>query len=98
MSVERDKFLTKAMGECWHDYSYPNNCVKCNKQIQDLYFIDFSTWSGFGKLWEWAQKQEWWKPFVYKVNSIDDVYHISNSIIDPDRFADTIYSYLKEKS
>lgn len=21
---------------------------------------DFFTWQGFGKLWEWATKQEWW--------------------------------------
>ena len=39
---ERDKFLTEAMGECWHDWmedldEYTDyTCTKCNKQEFNL--------------------------------------------------------------
>lgn len=55
--------------------------------------IDFSTWEGFGKLWEWAKKQEWWhKEFLYKQ------YMGDLKLIHPDRFADAVYTFLTENS
>lgn len=66
MSIERDKFLTEAMGECWHDSftrheeTFDNRyvsytCDKCG--IESSYapsfpHIEFNEWWGFGKLWE----------------------------------------------
>lgn len=64
---------------------------------------DFSTWQSFGKLWEWAQEQEWWVTFT------DDYYgprrpdrNVSlffdvNYIIHPNNFANAVYDYLKSK-
>jgi hypothetical protein len=92
---ERNKYITEAMGECWHtrlddrglyafaccaDYDKPNT--------------NFSTWEGFGKLWEWSQKQEWIGSFcsVYKL----DRGHLGVFEI-PDCFADAVYEYLKER-
>lgn len=55
MNIERDKFLTEAMGECWHDKAITNGilseCSKCKVLHSYLYTnADFSTWKGFGKL------------------------------------------------
>ena len=79
---ERDKFLTESMGECWHEFS--NN---------------FSTWEGFGKLWEWAVKQEWFSDFLKHAEKIMKM-PITGWIeyfVQPDRFADALYKFLKEK-
>lgn len=106
---ERDKFLTEAIGECWHHegetvadakhYVDFYICSKCHKTWK--YRVDFSTWKGLGKLWPWAQKQEWWKTFIYEGYT-----HPSKNVgsevqmtifIDPDRFANAVYEFLKEE-
>jgi len=109
---DRDKFLTEAMGECWHgisDYSEKEQ--------------NYSTWQGFGKIWEWAKVQEWWGDFIYYKQSMftvskgeilggtasNPVYeHVINvdskflakiiDLINPDTFADALYEFLKERS
>lgn len=97
---ERDKFLTEAMGECWHDmiynelgdrYSKLYMCMKCTHQDNSITLDnDFSTWEGFGLLWEWSQKQEWKANFSYRVG-------FREYLVNPDRFADAMYAYLKER-
>ena len=52
---ERDKFLTEAVGECWHEWSDigdtpPRFCKVCEKFEPHTYSWDFSSWDGFGKL------------------------------------------------
>jgi hypothetical protein len=118
MNEERDKFLTKLIGNCWHEFinGQSSHCKYCNRIIRMIdfkcyeNFIDnnFSTWKGFGNLWEFCcgyeyeieQKigQDWWmdflkqhQPFGYfmDLNFMDLIY--------PDRFADSIYKYLKER-
>ena len=49
---------------------------------------DFSTWEGFGKLWEWAIEQEWWYEFW-----IEQEWSKPNL----KNFANAIYKFLKEK-
>lgn len=106
----RDKYLTEATGECWHELSHekPGPCgslkvCKCGKEnyMFPCDNICFSTWQGFGKLWEWAQKQEWFRDFGAHVYC-----HVPTGkqppwaltameyFIDPDRFADAVYCYL----
>lgn len=77
---ERDKYLTEAIGECWHEHDFgtcPSKCPKCgitNRHVdmgEDFHDIiyqgaNFSTPDGFFKLWEWVQKQnEWANEFIY---------------------------------
>ena len=55
MNTKRDKFLTEAMGECWHDYvktcgCCPATCAKCGADEGYTENNDFSTWHDFGKL------------------------------------------------
>jgi hypothetical protein len=102
---ERDKYLTEAMGEeCWHEWVYCGEskaiCTQCNTD----YTIskdrnDFSTWEGFGKLWEFCKKQEWYYNFLKTVCPYKTDYPsvIHEDYIHPDRFADAVYEFLKER-
>ena len=117
MTTDRDKFLTEAMGLCWHEEIIWNStgygkCPKCQFADEDGFghivfaHTDFSTWPGFGLLWEWAQKQEWFWLFclqqIYTENSdapfekIDWDRNISVGLIHPDRFSGAVYAFLKE--
>ena len=98
MNIERDKFLTEAIGECCHEYPYGEHCAKCGKLSWDGYDNDFSTPEGFFKLWNWTVKQSWWEKF-------GDCYYVTPGdggvtaiqleyIIHPDRFANVVYQYL----
>lgn len=99
MNTERDKFLTEQMGECWHEFSHEKKapcgtykvCV-CGRENY-IFPCDntyFSTWDGFGKLWEWAQKQPFWMKMIGKFHA-EGFYHF----INPGRFADAVYEFLK---
>ena len=107
MNIERDKYLTEQMGECWHELAGKKRlvCSKCLKLFVN--HTDFSTWEGFGKLWDWSQKQEWWDTFVMKelhyshrthYDGVNYVYEnrLDDELVNPDRFADAVYEYLKE--
>ena len=112
MTTERDKFLTEAMGECWHEKVHGNTgpliwskcscganlvCRDCNP--------NFSTWTSFGKLWEWAIDQEWWNKFEfseYAGHNRNDEFgatlkDILQGLINPDRFATAVCEFLKDK-
>jgi hypothetical protein len=97
-NIERDKFLTEMMGECWHEQGKANyaggmflfwTCAKCKEGFKKSDINDFSAWEGFGKLWEFAIKQDWWQGFLNKQTT---------EIINPDRFSNAVYEFLKEKT
>lgn len=84
-------------------------CKKCNtvmaEEGRDLYRTNpnnnFFTWQGFGKLWEWATKQEWWLTqasgkIIFLSLSGSDM-HISTTLVTPTNFAKAIYEFLKER-
>jgi len=63
INEKRDRFLTRAMGGCWHETGEPvkifglkgNICTRCH-----MFFSvrnDFSTLEDFIKLFEWAKNQ-----------------------------------------
>ena len=81
-TLERDRFL--------------------NKQLRNEGIVGrsswYSTWQGFGELWEWAIKQEWWLSFGYRHGDVSLGQAIfSQYYINPDRFADAVYEYLRER-
>lgn len=97
--VERDRFLTKAMRECWHEeptelWEDTFICPKCGKEVSDV-GTNFSTWDGFGKLVEWTMGQAWWQEFIWYMNKNRGIF-IEWYFIHPDRFSDILYTYLKE--
>ena len=97
----------------WHDFHYTDGgwyCSTCDVDgAEDDYTqayhvnINFSEWPGFGKLWEWAEKQLWWNDFWWR-ESTAEINGLSLgfiamklvSSVQPDRFADAVYNYLKE--
>ena len=79
-----NKFLTEQLGECWlSNMNYLEN--------------DFFTWTGFGLLWEWATKQEWWNHFMNDQSGKMVCFEVSYHLINPTNFANAIYEFLKEK-
>lgn len=103
MNVERDKFLTEAMGECWHVFKHSCGCCdgyckKCGvdgRRETDMPY--YGDWEGFGKLWEWAQKQRWWEDLCKTLEGWSTGHYDLLLLIRPDRFADVVYKFLKER-
>ena len=103
---EINKYLTEAMGVCWHEW--PNSstpCIKCGQRsnMSDIgMHNNFLTWEGFGKLWQWANEQEWIGEFIYWYNSnmvIDEerLHTILSDLVDPEFFAKAVVEFLQEK-
>lgn len=65
MNDERDRVLTEAMGECWHDYDLEQPVFTCKgggfvcRKCKDLLVSNncFTTDEDFRKLWTWAGRQ-----------------------------------------
>ena len=98
---KRDKFLTEQIGECWHEgcelfiASEGKFHCECGKWMSYPHRQTFSTSDGFFKLWEWSQQQEWWYDFLNKDQCFG--FAVSIELVNPDRFADAIYQFLKER-
>ena len=96
MKTERDKFLTEAMGLCWHNYrgKCPETyCLNCNQPYSlNERNINFSTWQGFGALWEFLCKGGL-HDFVAYLGGVEKLGYY----IEPNRFADKLYEYWKNK-
>lgn len=83
--LERNIFLTKILKVEW--------------RYKEQY-LDFSTWEGFGILWTWAIKQDWWLEWWkgYYANYLPlPAASIPQFIINPNEFANTLYTYLRYK-
>jgi hypothetical protein len=94
ITMQRDQFLTeKVFGECWHEDGI-GECEKCHRSFGAYRQNDFSSWPGFGKLWEAAQKDEGWEMFLvaYRIRRHDATstrtsYLRFARLIHPNRFA-----------
>ena len=105
MNEEINKYLTEAMGLCWHRlFPSAGKTVSCpcdnnRKSMARIVFYtdhknnDFSTWEGFGKLFEWAKEQRWWIDFILQQNP-----GVTNfcELLTPEKFATKLYNFLKE--
>lgn len=102
MNTERDKFLTEAIGECWHEHTMTcgYNLTRTGEYVSDIkstsYPNDFSSWNGFGKLWEWVSRQESMMCGLASRYNGEQA-KIKLIYISPDTFADAVYNYLKEQ-
>jgi hypothetical protein len=113
---EIEIFLTEAMGDCWHDWKVIEDtppfrkyhCDKCDTgKINPEPYTDFLTWEGFGKLWTWAIKQEWW--YHFKDKMVTEKYYttafgsskgpseINYGMINPENFAKSVAHFLQKK-
>jgi hypothetical protein len=103
MNEERDRFLTEAMGTCWHDFdpdAHINTysleayvCKKCKGFI--LGNNDFSVEEDFLRLLNWAQGQERIQGLLAGFNELD----FKDTGKGPsvrNSFADELYLLLKK--
>ncbi len=66
MSDETNRFLTEAMGECWHEYDVGRPVLTCKgvgmicRKCRELVLTDnnFASIEDFEKLWAWAEAQQ----------------------------------------
>lgn len=100
----RDKYLTEAMGECWHESSDNYyQCEKCGEYLpavsmrdwHQTHGNDFSTWEGFGKLIafldnEWSDEEI--ADMLYKIAKDGCVTTL------PDKAANYVYDLLTTKA
>ena len=111
--MTRDQFITEViLKECWHKWpmitqeleAKKSLCCKCGlPAYNSIYFErnnDFSTWEGFGKLWEFSTKQEWWEDFLTRFtiygnldNTLEQAIRVLLPMINPDTFADAITKF-----
>lgn len=102
---EINKFLTKAIGECWHDGNASHPCTRCGLTMSmstGYHNITFLTWEGFGKLWEWANRQVWFGEFHYWYTGkhtldLEELSAFTGQLINPERFAKAVVKFLQEK-
>ena len=103
-NIERDKFLTEMLGECWHKkvvstkiLNKPSRCTCGTYYYVCVYDnIDFSTWEGFGKLWGWLQSLDIDTKEAFELQYVGRIGIYFHYHINPDRFAGALYKYLKE--
>lgn len=85
----RDKFLSEMMNLVYHEPYFDSDENTWVGECEQKWNVNFSTWVGFGKLFEFCQTQKWWDEFVY------DTLPVDHSYINPDKFADTVYEFIK---
>lgn len=70
------------------------------EQIKAILKKQNRDWSDFGLLWEWSKKQDWWVDFEESTLYSGGATHyggwFDTDFINPDRFADAVYDYLKK--
>ena len=103
MNEERDKFLTEAMGACWHRYNEEKPlltyslvaymCEKCGAFI--LGNSNFSDDEDFPKLWEWAKRQPVLNSLVAAQGGKDG--KGPSNAATRQTFADEVYVLIKPK-
>ena len=103
-TTEINKILIEALGTCYHDWGHDDEwfskfdiCIKCKKIGMEVTndYIDFSSWDGFGILWEWANKQKWWVTFLGSDLLSSNPFIVRlDKIINPTKFAKAIAEYL----
>lgn len=96
MIRERDKFLTKLMGECYHEICYNGCCKYCG--AHNFITNDFSSWEGFGKLLGFVKGQDYWLDLVetLEYNQGQLGFRTFVEQLEANRFADFVYWYMKE--
>lgn len=107
VNEKRDMHLAELKDEEYLD--------RMGKSVEDITEIlrqqDYSTWDGFGSLFQWAKEQDWWLDFLQENGMVlekkgeneDDNSTITETfeyfpvnLLDPDEFADAIVAFLDD--
>lgn len=107
--TERNKFLMEALG-----YEQKESAIDLGLGLGSMFsgvwwvkeeckrssITDFSSWAGFGELWEWANEQKWWYTFLNNdlmrlhVGDYSEYEYFDTKMINPDKFATAIHKHL----
>ena len=103
MNEERDRFLTEAMGMCWHDFDPDDHintysleayiCKKCKGFI--LGNNDFSVEEDFSRLLDWVNGQKRFQKLLARFSE-PDFKDAGKGQSARDKFADELYLFLKQ--
>lgn len=95
--VKRNEYLARCLG---YTYIAPSGLAQAPNGKGLTNIPDFSTWESFGKLWIWTQEQKWFDKlmceFYHTIGTGEELFDYK-CIIHPDRFANVVYSYLREE-
>ena len=95
----RDRFLTEAMGECWHEYDLAKPVLTCKgggficRKCKDLIVSnnDFSTPEDFERLRSWVADRK----FLHTGTTMPQAAEADSSCRETrERFADALYGLL----
>ncbi len=98
MNEERDRVLTEAMGECWHDYDLGRPVFTCKgggfvcRKCKDFLVSNncFTTDEDFQRLWAWAGRQPDLAS-VFERYAAESLGSPPESRATRDRFADELF-------
>ncbi len=104
--MNRDRVLTeKVVRGCWHEWpekpSSPGQlgsdlCKKCGGLRGAVTHINFSTWKGFGELWEQLRQRKYWGDFW---NWLNQKYSWNEwESKTPSQRADVVFEFLHERA
>lgn len=102
VNEERDRFLTDAIGGCWHDGGKPVTMFTLQGQICSkcgMFFTtrnDFSTLEDFLRLYDWARGEPDLADFVAAFRA-PDLVNEKRGPAERKRFADGLYLILKAR-
>lgn len=101
MTEEQNKFLTKLIGNVWHEkscYGWGWDC-SCDGHIEGFDNsdgghdnTDFSEPDGFFELWNWSANQLQLSACIREITDQGDVY----DFIDPELLAEFVYDFYQE--
>ncbi len=102
----RDRILTeKVIRGCWHEWpERPSSrfqpvsdlCKKCGDLRGAVEYIDFSSWRGFGELWDQLKQRKYWGEF-WKWLTHEYPWE-EWELKTPSQRADVVFEFLQEKA
>jgi len=103
--MTRDRILTeKVIRGCWHEWpekptflfqSRSDLCKKCGGFKGMVGYIDFSSWKGFGELWEQLRQRKYWGAFWQWLTQRYSWQEWESK--EPSQRADVVLEFWKEK-
>ena len=104
--MNRDRVLTeKVVRGCWHEWpEKPSSpwqfgsdlCKKCGGLRGAVTHINFSTWNGFGELWEQLRQRKCWGDFWSWLNQKYSWDEWESKT--PSQRADAVFEFLQERA
>lgn len=106
-------FCEEVFGKCWHDIIETRItdgdhipiiydgfiCIICGEEFENKFLNPnyFKDWNGFGIIWEWAIRQDWWNAYLERIFWPGKTKIYINTFINYKTFARDVYRFLEGK-